>query len=113
MPEIVDIETLRLSERAARFEGRDHGSSISCFVTRHPKGSGAQLHVHPYEETFIVQAGLARFTVGDDEVDVGPGHIVVVPPETPHKFTSAADEPLELIGIHPSDRVEQQDLPED
>ena len=50
-----------------RFEGRDHGSSVSFFIGTFPTGTGPGLHAHPYDETFIVEAGSAPFTIGDDE----------------------------------------------
>jgi outer membrane protein assembly factor BamB len=35
------------------------------------------------------------------------GHVVVVPAETPHGFESAADDPLRIVSVHPSPRVQQ------
>ena len=48
-----------------RFEGKDHGSSVSFFIGTFDAGTGPGLHLHPYDETFIVEAGSATFTVGD------------------------------------------------
>jgi len=57
-------------ETASQFIGADHGASVSFFVTRTPPGRGPALHVHPYDETFILERGDATFTVGDDEVRI-------------------------------------------
>jgi len=56
-----------------RFEGRDHNSSVSFFIGTFPSGTGPGLHRHPYDETFIVEAGSALFTIGDEEVEIATG----------------------------------------
>ena len=106
---VVAVEDLRRSPRAALFEGGD-AIPASIFLTTNQKGEGPSLHVHPYDEVFVVEAGSALFTVGDDQVPVDAGHIVVVPPETPHGFKSAGDDSLRVISFHPSPTVQQTDL---
>jgi mannose-6-phosphate isomerase-like protein (cupin superfamily) len=39
------------------------------------------------------------------EVIAGAGDIVVIGPDTPHRFTAIGTEPLDAIAIHASDRV--------
>ena len=96
------------SETATRFEGRDHGSTISIFITSHPPGTGAPLHRHPYEETFVVQEGVGTFTVGDEQIEVPGGHVVVVPANTVHGFVNTGEGPLRQVTIHPSDHFQQE-----
>jgi quercetin dioxygenase-like cupin family protein len=91
-----------------RFEGKDHGSSVSFYIGTFDSGTGPSLHTHPYDETFIVEAGSAMFTVGDDTFELGAGQIAVVPANTPHKFVSG--ESFRLISIAPSDHMVQEDL---
>jgi mannose-6-phosphate isomerase-like protein (cupin superfamily) len=91
-----------------RFEGRDHGSSVSFFIGTFREGTGPGLHTHPYDETFIVEAGSAVFTIGDETVELGAGQIAVVPAGTPHKFVSGGG--FRLISISPSDHMIQTDL---
>jgi quercetin dioxygenase-like cupin family protein len=91
-----------------RFEGRDHGSSVSFFVGTFDAGTGPGLHTHPYDETFIVEAGSATFTIGDETVELRAGQIEVVPARTPHRFVSG--EGFRLISIAPSDHMIQEDL---
>jgi quercetin dioxygenase-like cupin family protein len=91
-----------------RFEGRDHGSSVSFFIGTFPSGTGPGLHTHPYDETFIVEAGSATFTVGEEVTELGAGQIAVVPANTPHNFVSG--EGFRLISINPSDHMIQHDL---
>jgi quercetin dioxygenase-like cupin family protein len=56
-----------------RFEGREHGSSVSFFIGTFDAGTGPSLHTHPYDETFIVEAGSAAFTVADETFELGAG----------------------------------------
>jgi quercetin dioxygenase-like cupin family protein len=91
-----------------RFEGREHRSSVSFFIGTFEPGTGPSLHAHPYDETFIVEAGSATFTVGDEGFELEAGQITVVPANTPHKFVSG--EGFRLISIAPSDHMVQEDL---
>ena len=91
------------------FQGRAE-VPVSIFVTEYQRGQGPALHMHPYPEVFVVQTGTAVFTVGDDELTVTAGHIVVVPARTPHGFMGAGDDPLRVVSVHPSGTVEQANL---
>ena len=44
------------------------------------------------------------YTIGDREIEAGPGEILVVPAGVPHKFRSLGPEMLESIDIHASER---------
>jgi quercetin dioxygenase-like cupin family protein len=109
MATVIPNEELRSSSTAALFEGRDD-VPVSIFVTAYERGQGPALHLHPYPEVFVVQTGTAAFTVGEDELIVTAGHIVVVPAQTPHGFKGAGDDTLRVVSVHPSAMVEQTDL---
>jgi len=110
--EPITLESLALSHRAARFNGKDYGTPISFFVTNHAPGEGPGLHRHPYPETFIVQQGTVTFTVGDEEVVTSAGNVVVVPTDTWHGFKNTGDEPLLQVSVHASPEVIQEFLDE-
>jgi quercetin dioxygenase-like cupin family protein len=103
---VIPIEDLRRSPTAALFQGREE-IGVSVFVTRFERGQGPDLHVHPYPELFVVETGTAAFTVGEDELIVGGGHVVIVPAETPHGFKGAGDDTLRVVSVHPSGTVQQ------
>jgi quercetin dioxygenase-like cupin family protein len=109
MATVTPIEDLRRSATAALFEGGD-AIPVSIFVTEYPRGRGPDLHVHPYPEVFVVEAGTARFTVAGEELVVAAGHVVTVPAETPHGFKGAGDDTLRVVSVHPSGTVQQTDL---
>ncbi len=94
------------------FEGEGYGSGVSFFLVNNRPGAGPDLHKHPYSETWIVRSGTARFTADGEDIEVGPGDIVVVGSETPHKFKNAGSERLDIVCIHASPRMIQEDLAE-
>ena len=89
------------------FQGEPHGSGVSFFLVNNEPGAGPDLHRHPYAETWIVRSGRARFTADGQELDAGPGDIVVVGAESPHRFKNVGDERLDMICIHASPRMIQ------
>jgi quercetin dioxygenase-like cupin family protein len=107
MPTLVSVADLP-GNLIGSFEGREHGSSVSFFIGTFDAGTGPSLHVHPYDETFIVEAGSATFTVDGETFELGAGQIAVVPANTPHKFVSG--EGFRLISVNPSDHMIQTDL---
>jgi mannose-6-phosphate isomerase-like protein (cupin superfamily) len=73
-------------------------------------GEGPRLHVHPYDETFIVIEGRARFFVGDTVIEAGAGEAVLGPAGVPHRFVNIGTGRLQTIDIHHSPRWIQTDL---
>ncbi len=53
-----------------------------------------------HSETFIILSGKGLFTVGDEEIHATAGQILIVPPNTPHKFSNLGPGPLETTDIH-------------
>lgn len=105
---MIEVDRLPGGENAVRFDGHEHGAGVSFFLTRNRPGTGPDLHRHPYEETFIVQDGEGRFTVGDETIEAGAGQIVVVPAGVAHKFVNIGDRPLRQVNIHPVARMETE-----
>lgn len=73
-------------------------------------GGGPRLHVHPYDETFVVVAGCGRFFVGDAVIDAAAGEVVLGPAGVPHRFENLGPGRLQTIDIHHSPRWIQTDL---
>ena len=104
---VIRLEDLPRGTISWTFNGHQHGTQMSFFVTEGHDGAGPRLHTHPYEETFIVQEGEALFTVGDDTLIAGAGDILVVPAGTPHKFVCRGDGHRQL-SIHSAPRMETE-----
>jgi mannose-6-phosphate isomerase-like protein (cupin superfamily) len=80
--------------------GAEHGATISLIFDHSQPGQGPRLHRHPYDETWIVEEGNLTFQSGEEQIKAGPGDIVIVPPNTPHKFTNDGPGRSKLVCIH-------------
>jgi mannose-6-phosphate isomerase-like protein (cupin superfamily) len=80
--------------------GADHGATISLILDNSEPGHGPKLHKHTYDETWVVNEGNLLFQAGDEQLEAGPGDIVIVPAETPHKFTNRGPGRANLVCIH-------------
>lgn len=73
-------------------------------------GAGPKLHIHPYDELFIVIEGNARFYVGDEIIDASAGDVVLGPAGLPHRFENLGPGRLQTIDVHHHPRWLQADL---
>jgi mannose-6-phosphate isomerase-like protein (cupin superfamily) len=95
------------------FEGYLHEDAGASFLLVNlPPGGGPALHRHAYAEVFVVQEGHARFTAGDETLEVAGGHIVVVPSGTPHKFVNDGTGELRMLNIHAAGKIKTEWLQE-
>lgn len=65
------------------------GGSFSAVIGTLAPGQGPPLHRHlDRDEYFFVLEGTYHLTVGDQELDIGPGTLAFVPRGTMHGFTN-------------------------
>ena len=66
-----------------------------------PGRAGADLHVH-HEHTDIFQVLEGELTVmlADEEVVIGPGELVHVPPHVVHGFRNGSDADVRYLNLH-------------
>ena len=103
MPSIISFSEIQVNSTTYRFEGGKYGGVAASFFLVHTEpGKGPALHKHPYEEVFIVQEGEVTFVVGTETLTVKRGNVVIVPPETPHKFTNTGTTALRQLSIQPT-----------
>ena len=94
-----------------RFEGKSVGTDVTVlFYATDEIGKGPVLHVHPYDEIFIIRRGNALFTVGEEKIEAEAGDIVFGPANIPHKFQNLGPGPLETTDIHLSPEWIQTNL---
>ncbi|NJO32565.1 MAG: cupin domain-containing protein [Rhodospirillales bacterium] len=87
------------------------GSSITVLAYGNDTpGEGPGLHVHPYDETFIITTGRARFFVGEEVIEASAGEVVLGPAGIPHRFENVGPGRLQTIDIHHSPSWIQTDL---
>jgi len=81
----------------------DTSGAYELFEETRPETGGPPPHVHrEHEESFIVLEGRYIFTRGVDEIEVGPGEVVLIPRGTPHHFRSLLRPSRTLILIAPA-----------
>jgi mannose-6-phosphate isomerase-like protein (cupin superfamily) len=92
------------------FVGETHGAPICAYIVNAKPGQGPPLHTHPYVEVVFTLDGCATVTVGDEEREVKPGGIVVIPANTPHRFVNSGQTTLRQIDVHASPNFIQTNL---
>src|SRR6188768_2303795 len=84
----------------AQLEGKRHGAKVTVLLEHMQPGTGPRLHSHPYGETWVVVEGRIGFSDGKAMREAGPGDVVYVAPEEPHKFTVLSETRIKMICIH-------------
>ena len=98
---VLNRDELPRDGNTYEFEGfRYQDTEISFIWVDMPPGGAVRLHKHPYKEIFIVQEGIATFTVGSTTLEAHAGQIIVAPADVPHKFMNTGDRRLKQIDIH-------------
>lgn len=75
-------------------------ANVSFIIVAAQPGDGVKLHSHPYQEIFVVQEGLALYTVGDATFEAKAGQILLTPADVPHKFVNIGSGILRQVDIH-------------
>ena len=102
---ILDKSELARGRNTYEFEGaRYQDTEVSFIWVDLPPQGVVRLHKHPYPEIFIIQEGIATFTVGTTTLEAHTGQIIIVPADMPHKFMNNSDRPLKQIDIHVSNQ---------
>lgn len=90
-------------------ETLETGITVLAYGNDEP-GTGPALHVHPYDEVFIVQQGRARFFIGSQVIDAEAGDTVLGPAGVPHRFINLGPGRLQTYDIHHSPKWIQTNL---
>jgi quercetin dioxygenase-like cupin family protein len=106
----LNIEQLPFVGMSHEFIGETQGAPFSAYIVTAKPGQGPPLHTHPYVEVAFTTEGRATITVGGETREVKAGSIVVIPPNTPHRFVNSGDTVLHQVDIHASPRFIQTNL---
>lgn len=91
--------------------GADTGGSYFCFEASTSPGFGPPLHAHAWRELFYVLEGEYEFSVEEDgrlrTLTGTAGTVIAVPPNVPHTFRNATDEPARLLFFHQPAALEE------
>ncbi|MFO7447409.1 MAG: cupin domain-containing protein [Ignavibacteriaceae bacterium] len=106
---IIDIVRLiPAGWKSAKFEGEEHGASVSFFIVNSAPGTGPEAHRHPYEEIFIILEGAIEADVDGKKETIQSGNVVIIPPNTWHGFKNISDHTVRMVNIHPSPKMIQE-----
>jgi len=106
----LNLEQLPFVGMSHEFIGETQGAPFSAYIVTAKPGQGPPLHTHPYVEVAFTIEGRATITVGDETREVKAGSIVVIAPNTPHRFVNSGDTVLHQVDIHASSRFIQTNL---
>jgi quercetin dioxygenase-like cupin family protein len=97
-----------------RYLACDETGSRDLFVGQQWLGQGQRvyLHTHAVEEVLVYVSGRGTATLGDEEVPVGPGTTLVIPPGVVHGFRNDEPAPLHVLVIFPGDTFARTDFVE-
>ena len=100
---LLNRDELPFDGNTYEFIGSQHQDTEVSFIwVDMPPGGSVRLHKHPYKEIFIIQEGVATFTVGSETLEAHARQVIVVTAETPHKFMNRSDQRLKQVDIHVS-----------
>lgn len=90
---IADIKrVLRQGAGEGRFEGFG-------FLRLPPKGLFPK-HAHPErEEIYYVVSGAGTLMIGDKELTVSEGNVILISGDVPHGLSNPADKPFEVLYV--------------
>jgi len=68
-----------------------------------PAGGTDPQSPHTEDEVYVVLAGRARITAGDETIVCGPGDILFVPARVPHRFHDISEELRIVVVFGPAE----------
>jgi quercetin dioxygenase-like cupin family protein len=75
------------------------GDGATLALTTLQPGHEPRPHSHEHEQIVYIVSGRVRFTVGDDVAELGPGDVVLVPPNIEHFAETLGSEPCVDLSV--------------
>jgi len=98
-----DLNELGAQEMPGRRRRLVVGENVMLVHVEREAGT-SQDHAHPQEQLVHLLAGRARFTVGGETREVGPGTVARIPPGVRHQMEALT--PVTYLGIYSPPREE-------
>jgi quercetin dioxygenase-like cupin family protein len=99
-----DIPWERVREGVERKAFSGEGATVS--LNRLMPGHEPRPHNHPHEQIAYVLAGRIEFHVGETVITLGPGGLLVIPPNAQHWGVVVGDEPVLNLDVFTPKRAE-------
>jgi len=90
---------------------RDKMTKVDCFRSTRllvglncfDAGQSQPVHAHAGADKFyLVVSGKARFVIGEQRLDAGPGDLLLAPAGVPHGVETAQERTVLLVGMAPA-----------
>lgn len=101
-------EDVRRGVRRCGFRGDD----VLLVMNWLQPGMDVKPHSHPFEQVVYIVAGRARFHVGDQVMEAGPGSVMRIPPDVMHYAEPIGDEPVMNLDVFSPIREDYRHLVE-
>ena len=89
----------------------DHGPGFQVKRLMIRPGGAVSLQLHRHRsEHWVVTAGIARVTIGDEDTQLHVGQSVYVPQNTKHRLRNTGDEPLVVVEVQIGAYLEEDDI---
>jgi quercetin dioxygenase-like cupin family protein len=75
------------------------GDGATLAWTTLQPGHTPRPHSHEYEQIVYIVSGRARFAVKDEIAELGPGDVLLVPPNAEHYAETIGDEPCVDLSV--------------
>lgn len=82
------------------------GSGLTLALHRLEPHQDRSPHAHPHEQAIYVLQGRVRYFVGDDEVVLGPGGVLTIPPNVIHSAEVVGQETALALDVFTPRRSE-------
>jgi len=99
-----DMEWIKVREGVHRKAVSSETATVA--LHRLMPGNGANPHKHAYEQIAYIMSGEVDFHVGDRVVRLGPGGVLVIPPNVMHHAVVIGDEPVMNLDVFTPRRPE-------
>ncbi len=108
-PEHMEHRTVQRPWGAYTVLEEGHGYKVKRIEVAPGKRLSLQLH-HQRSEHWVVIAGTARVTRGEEVYDLQPGMSTAIPKETPHRLENPGQDLLEIIEIQNGSYLGEDDI---
>lgn len=99
---MLDLDILNEARRNQNFRKvlftGDHTQVVVMSLTE-AEDIGLETH-HENDQILYFVDGTARVQIGEEQSDLGPGDMAIVPAGTPHNVTNTGDSELKLVTVY-------------
>ena len=75
------------------------GEKMVALLARVSPGAKVPYQTHPTEQLVHMLGGILRIWINDEVFDVGPGDVVLIPPDVPHRGESMGPEDATYLEV--------------